>query len=407
MSIWSRLWRREEKTADPLAVWAEMFGATPSWAGPAVTWKTALEFTVSLACARVLAEGVAQVPLKLMRTRADGGADAATDEPLFDLVHRQVNDDQTSFDWREQAMFHLAFCGNHFAFKNIVRGTVRELIPFEPQAVSVRRTADGRIYTVTHADGRREVFPQEVMLHLRGPSWNGWMGLEGVKLARQSLGLGMALEQQAALAQKNGLQVSGVYSVENTLTAEQMVALQKAVVKMTTGENAGKPLILDRNAKWLKQAMSMVDAQHIESRRFQVEDNCRAWRVMPIMIGFADKTATYASAEQMFLAHVVHTLMPWYARLEQALDMQLLTRRQREAGHYLHFNANGLMRGAAKDRAEFYFKMFQMAALNPNEIRAFEELNPYQGGGIYRVPANTLSADAAADPPADPPEDQP
>jgi len=136
--------------------------------------------------------------------------------------------------------------------------------------------------------------------------------------------------------------------------------------------------------------MNGVDSQHLETRRFQIEEVCRAFRVMPIMIGHPDKTATYASAEQMFLAHVVHTLSPWYERIEQSADVNLLTKEEQDAGYYVKHLTNALMRGAAKDRAQFYWQMRQMGAINADEIRAFEEMNPREddGGKEFWTPGN-------------------
>ena len=114
---------------------------------------------------------------------------------------------------------------------------------------------------------------------------------------------------------------------------------------------------------------------------------------MPIMIGQADKAATYASAEQMFLAHVVHTLSPWYERIEQSADVNLLTAQERRQGHYVKFLPNGLMRGASKDRADFYSKMWQMGAYSPNDILRLEDENPYDGGETRYVPTNFAPTD--------------
>ena len=134
--------------------------------------------------------------------------------------------------------------------------------------------------------------------------------------------------------------------------------------------------------------MNGVDAQHLETRKHQVEEICRAFRVMPIMIGQADKAATYASAEQMFLAHVIHTLSPWYSRLEQSIDANLLSETDQDMGFYSKFVPNALMRGAAKDRSEFYYKMWSMGAMSPNDIRAKEDDNPIENGDTYYHPAN-------------------
>jgi hypothetical protein len=146
------------------------------------------------------------------------------------------------------------------------------------------------------------------------------------------------------------------------------------------GDKAGEPLILDNEAKFQPFQMTSVEAQTLESRGLQVEEICRTFRVMPIMVGHSDKAATYASAEQMFLAHVVHCLMPWYERWCTSADVNLLSEQDRREGYYTKLNPNALMRGASKDRAEFYSKALgaggTAAWMKQDEIRGLEELDP-------------------------------
>jgi HK97 family phage portal protein len=140
--------------------------------------------------------------------------------------------------------------------------------------------------------------------------------------------------------------------------------------------------------KWSPMATQNDQAQFLETRRFQVEEVCRGWRILPIMVGHSDKSVTYASAEQMFLAHLRNTMGPWFTRIEQSADCNLLTDEERKEGYYTKFMRNAYMASAAKDRAEFYAKMYGIGALNPNEIRELEDMNPYEGGEKYRVPLN-------------------
>lgn len=362
-----------------LAAFIEVYGSQRAKSGQTVNSSTALQVSTVLGVTRVLCEGVAQVPLKLYRDRDDGrGADVATDHALYRVLYRQPNPWQTSFRFRETMMLHLVLCNNFFAFKNKVGGQVRELIPFQPGDVEVRRNPDlSLVYRVRDNSGATRDFPQEAILHLRGPSWNSWMGMEAVKLAREAIGLSMAIEADQASLYKNGLRTSGTYSVEGNLTEPQYAQLRKHIDKHRAEDNGG-PLILDMAAKYLQQTMSGVDAQTLESRRFQVEEVCRPFRVMPIMVGHADKAATYASAEQMFLAHVVHTLCPWYERLQQDFDVQLLDP-EKDAGVYSKFVVNALMRGTADARANYYKAMLgapgQKGWGSQNEVRALEEMN--------------------------------
>jgi HK97 family phage portal protein len=157
-------------------------------------------------------------------------------------------------------------------------------------------------------------------------------------------------------------------------------------------------MILDRGAKFISTTMTGVDAQHLETRKLQIEEIARAFRVFPQMIGYSDKTATFASAEAFFIAHVVHTLMPWYRRVESSINVNLLGKKAVQAGYFAKFNANALLRGSAADRAAFYQSLWNMGALNANEIRELEDMNPYEGGNTYRVQLNM--ADAAQKMPA-------
>lgn len=388
--------------ASSLDLFREIYGSPAVKSGQAVNWKTALEVTTVLACVGVRARGNAQVPLKLFRERADGGRDPAKDHPLYDVLHRRPNPWQTSFEFRTTMEFHRTLCGNAFAFINRVRGKVVELLPLEPGSVTVEQQADWSIrYEVTGKDGRKQVVPAEAIWHLRGPSWNSWMGLETVRQAREAIGLAMATEEAHARLHKNGVQTSGLYSVEGTMTTDQYKQLRAWIEENhASSANSGKPFVLDRSAKWTAQAMTGVDAQHIETRRLQIEEICRALNVFPQMIGHSDKTATYASAEQFFIAHVIHTLGPEYEAWEQSIDVNLLSDEDRAAGLYAKFMVNGLLRGAMKDRAEFYTKLYGIGAINPNEIRALEEMNPYEGGENFRVPLNMTDPNDA--PPDDP-----
>jgi HK97 family phage portal protein len=375
------------------AILRELRQGFVSKTGKPVNISTALQVVTVFACLRVIAEGVAQVPFKVFRDRAGGGKDAATSHPLYDVLHRRPNPWQTSFEFRESLIYHAALAGDFFAFKSMVGGQVHALIPLEPGTVTVIKGPDRSLTYKISTNGESRTFPAEAIWHVRGPSWNTWKGMAAVDYAREAIGLSIATEEAHALLHKNGAQASGLYSVEGALSPQQYKDLSDWLKKQITADGKHSPLVLDRGAKWTQISMSGVDAQHLETRKHQVEEVCRAFRVMPIMIGQADKAATYASAEQMFLAHVVHTLCPWYERIEQSADVNLLSKRDREQGIYTKFLPNGLMRGAAKDRSDFYYKMWQMGAYSPNDILRLEDENPYKGGDRRYIPVNYTPTD--------------
>lgn len=397
--------RKKEQKATSEDVLREIFGGNQAKSGIQVTWRNALECVTALACTRVIAEGISQVPWKVFRTRSQGGRDAAAEHPLYDLLHRRPNEWQTSFEFREQIALHLVLAGNAFVFVSRQRGVVSELLPFEPGQIAVTRKDNELSYTFTKADGSKQPIPLANMWHLRGPSWSGWQGLDGTKLAREAIGLALATEDHSSRLFANGTRLSGVLSTDQVLKDEQVKALRESWQATYAGlGNTGKTAILWGGLKWSANAMQADHAQMIETRRFQVEQICSALRVMPIMIGYADKTATYASVEQMLIAHAVHTLGPWYERIEQSADVNLLTMQERADGYYVKFVVAGLLRGALKDQAEYFAKALGSggapAWLTQDEVREMIELNP-MGGSAATLPLPTNVGGAATRSPDD------
>lgn len=391
MASWWQFWRRE-KAANSHELFKEIYGGRVSIAGKTVTRDAALRVAAVFCCARVIAEGIAQVPLKLMQDDAGGKTKLpAKKHPLYDVLAVKPNAWQTSFEFRETMGLHAAIAGNFYAFKNISGGKIRELIPL----MNVRpvKLDDGTLeYDVTGKDGSVKTFPASVIWHVKGPSWDSRTGLDALDLAREAIGIAIATEESTARLQRNGVKPSGTYSVEGALDEKQYKQLQDWLMKNAEPENYGKPMVLDRGAKWLSQQMSNVDAQHLETRKYQVEEICRFFRVMPIMIGYSDKASTYASAEQMFLAHVVHTLSPWYTRIEQSIDANLLTAKERADGLYADFVEEGLLRGDMKSTAEVLSRYAERGIITRNEARAKLDMNPLDGLDEPLTPVNLMGA---------------
>lgn len=377
--------------ADSHDLWLEVYGSLrESNTGKSITLDTAMRVTAVLACARVIAEGIAQVPFKLYRGEGRS-REPAKDHPLYDVLHRRPNDWMSSFELREMMGYHCTLAKGFTAYANRGRnGRVVELIPIMPHTVEVIQGADWSIkYRVTASNGSTQDFPQDAIWHVRGPSWDGVVGMDLIGLAREAIGLAVAAEESQSTLHRRGARPSGLYSVEGTLSKDQHRLLKAWIDENYAGDSkSGSTMLLDRTAKFTSMQMSGVDAQHLETRRFQIEEVCRAFRVMPIMAGYSDKAATYASAEQMFLSHVVHTLSPWYERIEQSADCQLLTKQDIEEGHYAKFTTAGLLRGALKDTAEYLGVLIDRGIMTRNEARDKLELNPLDGLDEPMTPLN-------------------
>lgn len=383
-------------TVESTSELAKLLGASStSKSSVRVTHKSALQASVSLACARVIAQGIAQVPLKVFRSREDGGSDPQPTHTLYKVLHDTPNEWQSSYDWREMTALHLVFAGNAYSQKTFDnKGNVIELLPLHPGDVRVERKGHELFYKVKRDESHVSI-AREKILHLRGISWNGFEGLDGVTLAREAIGLSVATEEHGAKQFANGATIPGILTTDQNLTPEQLTALRESFEKAQSSlQNAWRVMVTHGGLDYKPTGITNEQAQFIQLRSYQVEEVCRCFGVIPIMVGHSDKTATYASAEQMFLAHLIHTMGPWYARLEQAFNQQLLSDSDLSSGIYTKFIDSGILRGSVTERGNYYKTMFEIGAMNPNEIRAKEEMNPYEAGNEFRVPMNSENPDA-------------
>lgn len=384
--------RAKELTYDQIASLIDGAGGG-SVAGVVVNDKTALQVSTVLACVRVIADGCAAPPLRLFRDGPDGRRQVADNIPEHRLLTRRPNEWQTSFEWRRLMTMHAALTGAALSIK--VRGgngRVRELIPVEPGRWEVRKTARYQLaYRCWDEWGLIGEFGPDDVFLLNGMQWGWGSAMNAVALARQSIGLAIAAEKSQTGAHENGLRPSGVYSVDGTLNAEQHERLTAWLDRNYGGANRGKPLVLDRSAKWINTSTTAVDAQHVETRRLQIEEICRAYGVFPIMVGHSDKSATFASSEAFFAAHVKHTLAPWHAAWTQRIDEMLLD----GAGPlWVEFDVRHLLAGSMRDRAQWARTMAEMGIYTRNELRDEEGRDPLPGLDDPLTPLNMGGSNA-------------
>lgn len=378
----------------------EVMGGRLSRTGETVNWRTALRVSTVMACARVIGKGLAQVPLKIYQEQG-GKRLPARDHQLYPLFNRRANLWQTGYGYLETIGLHLTVAENHYSFiSRGVGGRVLELIPLPPNRVRPEVMNDQSIvYHVTGLDGQTVTLSSSAIWHIRGLSWSGALGLDVLDFARDVLGLAMATETSQADLHRNGLRVGGMYSVDRELTEAEFQKLRKWVVAQFKGVNQGLPMVLDKGATFAQAVMNGVDAQHLETRRFQVEETCRALGVMPIMVFSNDKATTYASAEAMYQAHLVHTMAGEYRRLELAIDADLISDRDYAAGYYAKFVVQALMHASLKDKGEYLARALGSgggpAWMTQDEARGFDELNP-MGGTAAQLPVATNVATQGA-----------
>ncbi len=362
--------------------------SSASVAGVTVTAQSALKVSTVLACVKVIADGCATPPLNVYRETADGTRQLASNIPEYRLLSRRPNEWQMSFEWRRLMTMHAALTGTGLSLK--VRGDnrrIRELIPIMPGRWDVREVSryDVRYRLWDDFGMIGEVGPDDVFV-LPNLQWSHIKALDAVTLTSAAVGLAMATERTHAQFHANGIKTSGVYSVEGTLSVEQYDRLRGLLKNYYQGPaNAGLPFIVDRSAKWQQTSMSGVDAQHVETRRLQIEEICRAYGVFPIMVGHSDKTATFASSESFFAAHLVHTLAPWHQAWTQRIDEMLLD----GAGPlFAEFDTRYMRSGSLKDRAQWARTMAEMGIYTRNELRDEEGKDPLPGLDEPLTPMN-------------------
>ena len=373
----------------------EVYGGWESTAGIPITWRQAAQLSAVMACVRVIGNGIAQVPFVLFKR--DGRQNTrAVENSLYTLIHDAPNDYMTSFDFRFTMGMHLILTNNFFAWVNRVGGRVIEILPLNN--VQVQRDGWGVKYLVTGKDGKQKTLPPDEIWHVRSMAWDGVMGLDAIKLARNVFGLTLATETYGANFFKNGGRPPGVLSTPAILGDEQRKALRQDWEAMNAGmQNANRIAVIWGDLRYSSLASNNDQSQFLETRKFQIEEVCRALGVNPIKIFYSDKNSTYASVEQMNISHVQDTLMPIYANVEQSAAMSLLTEQERRDGYYVKLLANGLMRGTTRDRAEYYKAMRVIGTMTINEIRELEENNPLEGGDDPFVPLNSNVSAAGAE----------
>lgn len=367
-----------------------------SSSGVTVNENTALDVTAVFCAARVIAEGIAQMPVRVVREQYDpatGLSRRTIDRSHWahQLLAVRPNAWQTSYEFREGMIFNAVLGQGAIAIKNEVAGKVHDLFPIPAGAWTVEQKQDKSLRVrVDYPNGTHGWFDQSQVFFLRGPSLDGIKGLPAVRQARQAVGLSIALERQQSKLAGNGGKPSGILSLKNPLSAEAKAKLRETWQEKFGSNGDGGIAVLDSDAAFQSMTMTSVDAQHLETRRLQVEEIARAFRVQPIMMMQADKAATYASAEQMFRMHVIHTLGPWIERFEQAANRDILGNAE---GMLVDLDERNLLRGDFKDQAEYYTKALgaggQAAWMTVNEIRAELGLNPMADAW-----ANTVSRGA-------------
>lgn len=383
----------ERKSTD---IWALLDQAAVTKAGVTVTEESALRMAAVWACIRVISEDVSSLPLHVYE-RLDRGKRRAPEHPLYSLLHTAPNEEMTALQFRETLTAHVLGWGNAYAY--IVRderGVVRELWPLFPHNTRARRNARTRALEyetrVPNEEHPRILNPADV-LHIAGLAYDGTSGYSPIKLHAQAIGVGLAAEEFSARFFGQGLNLGGFFEHPGSLSDTAYQRLKTEVAEKYAGLGRSHlTMILEENMKFNRQAIPPDDAQMIESRKMQVTEIARIFRVQPHKIGDLER-ATFSNVENLAIDHVVSTLRPWLVRWEQAILCKLLSP---DGPFFAEHAVEGLLRGDIQARYQSYATGRQWGWLSVNDIRELENLNPIDGGDEYLQPLNMSTARAGA-----------
>lgn len=375
--------------------WISSITGGSSKAGVFITPEKAMAFGAVRACVTLLAESVAQLPCELYRREGEGRV-RATDHPLYDLIHNQPNQKDTSFEYYEQGMGCLGIRGNHFALiERDADANIKELIPIHPDKVMVLKGPDGLPYY--HLTEVNETLPMRMIHHIKAFSFDGFVGVSPIQSNVDTLGLALATEEHASGVFANGTTMSGVIerpkesgSIESQAKVDEL--LNKWKERHSGLRNAFSVALLQEGMTYRQLSMDNEKAQLLESRRFSVEEICRLYKIPLHMVQLNDKTTSWGSGiESMSLGFVIYTLLPWLKRIEAAQTRDLLLPSER-GKYYIEFNVQGLLRGDQKSRYESYAIGRQWGWLSVNDIRRLENMPPISGGNRYLTPLNMVDS---------------
>ncbi len=381
-----------------------LFGPTTS--GKNVNEYTAMQTTAVYSCVRILSEALASLPLHIYRYKGNG-KERVYDHPLYHILHDEPNSEMTSFVFRETLMSHLLIWGN--AYAQVIRdgaGRVVALYPLLPNKMDVSRDKNGEIYyTYNRTSDENPNFKdygmvllrKQDVLHIPGLGFDGLLGYSPIAMAKNAVGMTLACEEYGASFFANGANPGGVLEHPGVLKDPKKVRDSWNEVYRGTN-NAHKVAVLEEGMKYQQIGIPPEEAQFLETRKFQINEIARLYRIPPHMVGDLEKSS-FSNIEQQSLEFVKYTLDPWVIRWEQALQRSLLLPDEKKQ-YFIKLNVDGLLRGDYQSRMNGYSVGRQNGWLSANDIREMEDMNPIsekEGGNLYLINGNmTKLEDAGA-----------
>lgn len=367
--------------------------------GVHVTPESAMRLAAVYSCIYVLSSTIAQLPLSVLRKK-NGKIEPGTDHAAHYLLHDAPNDWQTSYKWRETKQGHVLGWGN--GYSRIVRssrGELRAMDILQPQETTLVKIGNRWSYVSLDQDGTPLAIPPEEMIHIRAIGRDGRIGISPIMQHAEAIGLGLSAQQYGKRFFDGGGKPSGLLTAKGDLTETSWTRLKEfwksAVTRLQGSDN--KTLLLPADLDYKALSIEPEAAQFIETRKMTRSEIAGIFNMPAHMINDLER-ATLSNITEQSIQYTRHTCMPWVQNWEQELNRRIFTRQERAAGYYVKFNLGGLLRGTAKERAEFYHYAITDGWMTRNEVRLFEDMNPVDGLDEMLISVNAKPASQAFEP---------
>ncbi len=356
----------------------------------AVNEENSRKLAAVFSCVKVLSETLASLPIHLYIQNGNM-KEVDSKNSLHNLISSEPSSLYTSYTWRLTSMNHLTTWGNSFSIihRNDFTGEAEWLEIIHPDKVKVYKYQNELFYAV---NGYKDFIPAANMLHFLGFSDNGIIGKSPIRIAAETIGNGLDSQSFIGKFFKNGTHINGFLEIQNELSDAAYQRLKESWKERKAGmENTGTTPILEGGTTYKTVTMPLKDAQFIEGRKFNRSEICGIFRVPPHMIQDLERS-TNNNIEHQSIEFVMHTMNPYFVAFEQELNRKLILGK-RKGRNYFKFNVNGLLRGDAKSRSQFYKDLFGIGAIQPDEIRSLEDMNATENGNKTYVPLNMVPSD--------------
>lgn len=394
--------RAEDAIGSSYALAKYLLSGVRNAAGQPVTESTALSVSAVYACIDIRQRALSTLPLKVFERIDEKNKRPAVNHPLTRVINKP-NGWQTRAEFTGLLETHRCFRGNAYAWIN--RATARtgfseveELIPLHPDQVQVLapRVVGGPLrYVYRTKDGQEIGFmggsgsTASEILHLRGLSTDGYVGRSVLQDASEMIGGALGTQEHSNALWSRDATPSIVLTHPKTLSEKAAKKLEESWEK-TYGQGKDKKRIavLEESMKMERLSITPNDGQFLETRRFQRGEIAGWFHVPPFMIGETEKSTSWGTGiEQQQIGFLIFTLKPDLVTWEQRLTRDLIVNPEK---FFLEWNVEGFMRGDSAAQSNYFWKMVQMGAMSPNDVRALLNMNPIDGGDVYLQPMNMV-----------------